>query len=291
MSTTPLDQILSDEAAAEPTAEQPAETPAAEPTPDTQDATPKPDEAAAEPDQPAGEEQPAGEGDEKPDGQARTVPHAALHEEREKHRKTKDRLDALTDQIGQLLPHLGNLSGQAAKKDGEGKAPKRDFYDDPQGFVTDLVAQTRATVTAEIAQTRFDMSEAQARARHDDFDATMESLEGFVNDLPKEQSTLFRQQLRAQPDPAAWAYAVEKRRLANVEMGDPEEYRKRIREEELAKIAAEQEAAANGTQPAAEQKPVPTIPKSLATLPNAGARKGPTWSGPTPMDEILAPPG
>lgn len=268
------------EPAAEPKAEPPQEA-APEPAPEPKaEAEPKGEaaaEAPAEPEKPA--ETPPSEDAEK------TVPHAALHEEREKHKKTRQQLEALTNQFKQLEPHLERLK-TAEKGDAKADKPERDFYDDPAAFVQDGLAAIRRENNEAVLRSHLNLSEAHARARHEDYDAAMEV---FVKKV--EQNPLLRQQMLQQVDPGEWAYQIAKRATALEELGDPATARERLEAEIREKIKAEQEAEAAKAAEAepAPEAPVPDLPKSLAGKRSAGARKGPTWSGPTPLTEILPP--
>lgn len=215
-------------------------------------------------------EQPEVPAEEPEKPESKTVPIDAVHEERAKRRDLEKRYNALTEQVGQLLPHLSKIGqkGETAEQ------PKLDFYADPQAFLTQNLSDLESRINTSLGSTLMAMSEAQGRARHEDFDETL----GQFAELTKSQPHI-RQQLRQEPDPAEWAYNFAKRAEMIADIGDnPTAYEAKIR----AKLEAEQVET---------KAPDPNLPKSLATVRNVGAGKrtsGPGWQGPTSLDAALA---
>lgn len=208
----------------------------------------------------------------------KTVPQQALHEERSKRQEAdKSRLDlekrfnALTEQVGQLLPHLSRLGGKEPVE-----KPKLDFYADPQAFISENLTNLESRINQSLGSTLMTMSEQQARARHEDYDATLETFAALTQQRPE-----ILAQVRQVPDPAGWAYNFVKKHEALQAIGDdPIAFEKSLRE----KILAEQEAKP-------ETPETPNLPKSLANARNVGAGKrtsGPGWQGPTSLDAALA---
>lgn len=276
MDSTTLEEIFTGDAPAEAPAETPVEAPVVE-------AEPKEEAPAVVETEPKTEDGAPAVVDE-PD--SKMVPHQALHEERTKRQDAeKGRLDlekrfnALTEQVGALLPHLSKLGG----KEAPAEAPKLDFYTDPQAFVTQMLADLEQRTNQSLGSTLMAISEQQARGRHDDFDETLEAFAELTKDKPE-----IRANLRSVPDPAEWAYTFAKRAKAIQEIGDdPTAYEKTLR----AKWEAEQAAASADPGAGAEPASVPNLPKSLANARNVGAGKrsaGPGWQGPTSLDAAFS---
>lgn len=258
-----------------------AETPVTE-TPGTPDepAAETPEAAPAKPDEP-----------EKPAEPEKMVPHAALHETREQLKKARQQNEELTGLFKKLEPHL------TKPEKPEGPKPP-DFYADPQAFVTEHIETLRNESQVAVRRAVLNMSEANARARHEDFEPTIQRFAGMVEENPD-----LRGHMLQQPDPGEWAYRMAKRHEAMQALGDPVTARERLKAELRAELEAEHADEAAQVVAEAEEhgqvffdaKPeapaVPALPKSLAKTRNAGARKGPAWSGPTPLDEVLKPIG
>lgn len=253
------------------------ETPATE-TPETpeQQTAETPEAAPEKPDEP-----------EKPAESQKMVPQAALHETREQLKKARQQNEELTGLFKKLEPHLT----QPEKP--EGPKPK-DFYDDPQASVTEQVTSLRDETKRLIQGVFLGMSEAQARRRYDDYEPTIQQ---FAT-MTKKNRALLGQMLQ-QPDPGEWAYQMAKRHEAMEALGDPVTARERLKAELRAELETEQaeeaaqvvaEAEAHGQvfgTDTPDAPAVPALPKSLAKTRNAGARKGPAWSGPRPLSEIV----
>lgn len=225
-----------------------------------------------EPEEPAKSEDDSAESE--PEEEPKTVPLAALHEERDKHRDTRKRFDDLAEQMGQLLPHLSKL-GQPEKKD-EPEEAAPNFSEDPEGFVTHALGKIQSGYQTDLATAVMTVSENAARARHEDYDDMLGEFAKLTKDHP-----VLKVQVRQQPDPAEWAYQVAKQHKEHAEIGDPVAYRAKLREELLAEIQAEQP----------DETPAP-IPKSLANARNVGGGKKrtttKTFDGPTPLDKVLS---
>ena len=119
-----------------------------------------------------------------------------------------------------------------------------------------------------------------------------ESLEAAGNDFERLRQTdpeLFQLSMRMQQsqNPVAEAVSWYQRRSVLNEVGDdPVAYRERLKAEILAEL--------QGTQPAApvqqpqRQNPSPAaMPSNLAGARNVGARTGPAWAGPQPIQDIF----
>lgn len=179
------------------------------------------------------------------------VPLAALHEERERRKELDRRLQALEHSQKQPEPE-----------------PAPDMFDDPKGYTSYM--ERKAETQARNA--RLDLSEDMARMHYGD-EAVNAALEAMK---PHAGTPVHRQILEAR-NPYAELMKWHKAQRVAAEIGDPDAWR----EAERAKIKAEVEAELAVKQ--VRGTPAP----SLADQPNLGARKGPAWSGPTPLDKAL----
>lgn len=157
---------------------------------------------------------------------------------------------------------------------------KKGFWDDPEG----AIATVEQRVEQRMLQERLNISEMYARERHADY---QEKLDAFA-DMVRENPALYHQMMQ-QANPAEFAYKTASSTLKLKEMGDPQEYERKLREnieaELRAKIAAEAEAQkAAQVEEAIKQK----LPKSgFSEKRSVGGVKNPPYSGPRPLGDIL----
>lgn len=181
-----------------------------------------------------------------------TVPLAALHEERQKRQELERRLQRVE---------------QAQPKPEPEPAP--DVFEDPEGYTKHVDGQ----VEQRVRTARLDMSEDMARMNYGDdkVNAALEAIEAHAGS-PTHRAILENR------NPYKALVEWHQQQTTAAEIGDPAKWM----EEQRAKIKAELEAefAVKQTR---ETPPAP----SLANQANLGARKGPEWSGPKPLDEIL----
>ena len=239
-----LDNILSDEDLPEEETTEEAEAPEEE-TDEGQDETEQQDEPEA--DEPKAKE----------DEPEKSVPLAALQAERDEKRELKRRLEALESQYQQR-----NQPQQQQPPDIY-EDPEARFQHERQQFQQELTART-------LSQSRF---YATREFGEDVVEATVE----YFNQHP-EQSHQFLNE--PSPFHAAVEYYRKQRKLAEIG-DDPEAYeaqlRERIRQEEQAKLVAENVKSAAGAKA-----------PSLAGKSNLGSRQGGEWQGPSSLDDILA---
>jgi len=127
-------------------------------------------------------------------------------------------------------------------------------------------------IQQDMLRQRFDMSRAIMVNAKSDYQE-MEDLFLEIAD----QSML--DQMRASDNPHGFAYETAKNHKALSEIGDPATYRENLKAELLAEIQQEQsqnkEALTQGLTP------------SLAKTSSSGSVSGSTWSGPTPITNLL----
>jgi len=190
-----------------------------------------------------------------PTSEPKTVPLAALEDERNKRQQAEQALQEM----------------QASKP----KEPEVDFDEDPKGYVD----QKAVSAEQQLHNMRIDMSVDMSRKAHEDFDEVMKSWPEIVGQNPS-----ILQQAESSPQPGEFAYEACKQHIALKEIGDPANYRERVKAELLAEIKAEQESKA---EEAKKQELVSNNPPSLAGQVSAGSRQGPEWAGPESLDELF----
>ncbi|MDH2052543.1 hypothetical protein [Achromobacter marplatensis] len=223
-------------------------TPAAPPV--TEPAPEPKGETPAEPKQaePATGEPPA-------PGHEKSVPLSALEAERKQRQDWKEKAIRLEEQL------------KAAQA--------------PQGQQQAQQPPTHIPVEDVIINERLNMSEMMLRQTHADVD---EKIDRFKQEL--DRNPALSAELKRQTHPYKWAYEYASRLQLMDEIGsDPNAYREKLKEQVKAELA--QQAPAHTEQPAAAAAPAPRIPQSLATAHSVGARTAPSWTGPTPLDNIL----
>lgn len=198
-----------------------------------------------------------------PETEAETVPptdklpkedYKAIREEREKRQALERELEAVRQQMQQRPPE-----------------PAPDIWENTEGwqnhFGTQLVSQA---VQASTSQARLQMSAMMMEQQHEDFAQVKDELVRFVGENPA-----INQQVAESQHPWSTAYKAYKNQQAVAELGatNLDELRAKLREEILAEAQA--------------QSPVPGAPPTLTTERNVGARTGPAWAGPKPLDELL----
>lgn len=130
---------------------------------------------------------------------------------------------------------------------------------------------------------RSNMSQIIARRDYPDLDAKVDK---FVE--MAQRDPMLRQQMQQHPHPFEFAYQTVRQRELLDEIGqDPDAYRKKVREEIQAQIEAERSAQSNPQSAVARTTGKPLPPASLAATPSAAPRSAPTWTGQTPLEDIL----
>ena len=129
------------------------------------------------------------------------------------------------------------------------------------------------------------MAEAIARSRHPDY---QENLNAFLK-IAHGNQPLYHQMLQAQ-DPAEFAYSMGKNQRELADVGNLDALKKRVEGETRVKVEAEIREKMK-KEDEARKATVAALPGSLSNVTGAssGASARPSWSGPTPLDNILKP--
>lgn len=146
---------------------------------------------------------------------SKTVPIAALMSEREKRQKLEKELEGL----------------RAQPKE---SAPKANFYDDPEQYVTQAVDRVRAEANERV----YVALEAVERDAHTDYDeVTTEVIEAAKSDPILAQT--IAKAVSTAANPAREMYKQGQRLREMKELQDPEAFKARVREELKAELLAE----------------------------------------------------
>lgn len=137
--------------------------------------------------------------------------------------------------------------------------------------------ETEIKFRNELTRQKLDLSEAFARDKYSDFE---EKLEVFAT-LVQENPALYQQMVH-QSNPAEFAYKAASAQQKLKEMGDPNEYEQKLRQQ----ITAELEEKYNAKLDA-ETKKRQQLPGTLSGAKGATGIQAQTWAGPTDLKDIL----
>lgn len=180
---------------------------------------------------------------------------------RDENKTLKDQLEALQKEIRQ----------QQQPKEPEKPAPS--IWEDDQAWQEHFGGQlVNQSVQQSVYQARLQMSEMLMAEQHEDFADIKQQLVEFVGANPT-----INQHVAESSHPWRTAYQAFKNQRTMQELGavDVDSLRNKLREEILAELQAQTPAT-------------PNVPKSLSTKRSVGSRSGPSWSGPTSLDELLS---
>jgi hypothetical protein len=226
----------------------------------------------------------ATEQDEQRQGQ-KMVPHEALHAEKQKVRRYTEEVsdfrrsnEALQRQVNELLQRI-----PVPQK--EQQQPP-DWFENPEAATQHVVQSELTPQLTQFNQALLAIAKDNAITRFTE-DAVNEAETAFISAMQSgklDQADF--QKVVSSPNRYAAAVQWHKRQLAQAEVGDdPSAYRAKIEAEVLAKY---------GIQPGTQQQAQPgnaaapsLMPSNIAGAPNVGARSGPAWSGPAPLNDIF----
>lgn len=174
---------------------------------------------------------------------------------RDENKALKDRLEALEKEA------------QQRQQPKEPEAPPPSVWEDENAWGGQLVSQA---VQQAAYQSRLQMSEMLMAEQVDDFSTVKQQLVEFVG-----QNPVLNQQVAESQHPWRTAYQAFKNQQTMAELGatDIASLEAKMREKLLAELQ--------------EQVPAKPVPPSLSTKRNVGNRSGPSWSGPTPLGELI----
>lgn len=209
-----------------------------------------------------------------PQGQ-KMVPHEALHAEKQKVKRYTEQVASFEQTLKEREAAWERRFGEMLEKLGPKPEPqqKPDWFENPDAALEARLGQTISPLAQQVStlQTQLlRMSAAQTFGPE-----KVQAFEAYVaeamNRGDPEMATLSAQ-MRASADPMKTGIDwFEKRTF------DPAAERERIKAELLAEMQQGQPQA----------RPVPVLPSNLAGARNVGARSGPAWSGPSPIEDIF----
>jgi len=272
--TKELDEILSGGEPARETTEHTQATPAENP------------EATPEATQPRGEhghfaaKTTADGAEPEREGRSGTVPQQALHASREREKAERERADRLEREMAELRGSVQTLTQQRQQPHPPSEPEKSTdlFWEDPNKFVASAISPVQQQIQQQHERTS-KLLAVQTHGR-EVVDAAYQALGQALRTDPTAHADY--QRIMAADHPYDELVAWNKRRVAQAEIGDPAAYREKLR----AEIIAEMEASGAGAQPTKVATPA-VMPSNLVGQRNVGARSGPAWSGPAPLNDIF----
>lgn len=216
-----------------------------------------------------------------------TVPHAALHAERQKVKRYTEQVaefqTKLEQQNAQWEQRFAQMMSAVAPKQAQPEpAAPPDIWDDPNAFIrsqamemVNPLQQRMMAMAREVAEVRFQPD--TVKAAEEAFNRATQT--GQID--PVEYN-----RIQSSPNPFAAAVQWHQKTAVMSEIGaDPAAYKAKLAEEIRAQVMAEIQQGS--TQQAAPERPAPVMPGNFATGRNVGARNGPGWSGPSRLEDII----
>lgn len=212
----------------------------------------------------------------------KTVPHEALHAEKQKVKRYTEEVsefrrsnEALQRQVTELLQRVPIPKQEVAAKP--------DWFENPETATQNAVQTTVGPQFDQVNQTLLAFAKDMAINRFDEA-AVNTAEQEFIKALQsKTLDPADYQKVVSSPNRYAAAVQWHKQQQARAEIGDdPAAFRAKLEAEILAKHGLTAEGAA-AEVPA---KP-PVLPSNLAGARNVGSRSGPAWSGPPSLQDIF----
>lgn len=223
---------------------------------------------------------------EQPEGQPgqRTVPHEALHAEKQKVKRYTEEVsefrrsnEALQRQVTELLQRVPVPKQEQAET-----------VDPIDAFFKDPTAAARSAVTPQfeqINQTLQFIAKDNAIVRYTE-EAVNTAEQAFLQAVQSRSlDPADYQKVVGSPNRYAAAVQWHKQQQAKAEIGDdPAAFRAKIEAEILAKHGLTAEGAAADSP---QQQVASVMPSNLTNARNVGSRSGPAWSGPPSLNDIF----
>ena len=244
-----------------------------------------------------GESEAKGEGEDGADqqetGEKETQVAAETKEEKQEEAKPTATAEAVRAELAALTKERERLRAKEAALDAEREKLKQpvqeeekpDFWDNPEAQLTALEQRMEQKLLNE----RLNISETYARGKYTDFQEKLDVFAGMIQEAPE-----LHQRMLRDPNPAEFAYkaAADKLKVAKLqELGDPDEYRAKVRGELRDEIKAEilaelKKEEAEKVEAAIREK----LGKGgFSEQRSVGSERTTTktFNGPTPMGKIL----
>jgi hypothetical protein len=215
----------------------------------------------------------------------KTVPHEALHAEKQKVKRYTEEVTSLRQEIADRDAAWERRIAQLleAQKPKQEPAPRPDFFENPEAATQHLVQGQVSPQFEQINQTLQAFAKDNAITRFTE-EAVNEAETAFISALQGGKlDQADYQKVVTSPNRYAAAVQWHKRQQAQAEIGDdPAAFKAKLEAEIREKVLAEMNG---GTQQQAKAAPV--MPSNLAGARNVGARSGPVWSGPASLQDIF----
>lgn len=215
---------------------------------------------------------------EQPQGQ-KMVPHEALHAEKQKVKRYTEQVASFEQTLKERDAAWERRFGEMLDKLGPKPEPQQapDWFENPDAALEARLGKSISPLAHQVStlQTQLLRMSAAQTYGADKVQAFEAYVAEAMNRGDPEMATLSAQ-MRASGDPMKTGLDwFEKRTF------DPEKERERLKAEILAELQKGNE------QEQTQQRAAPIFPSNLAGARNVGARSGPAWSGPTPLNDIF----
>jgi hypothetical protein len=205
------------------------------------------------------------------------VPHQAIAEARSESRALKEHLARLQAQYDALHGTIG----KAFTPQQPAQQPP-DWFENP-----DAALQSRlAPVQQSVAEVREQFSHMMAIEKHGQ-EAVQAAMQAIEQEVARNPAARFEvQRMMTSQHPYGELVAWHKQRSVLSEIGtDPAAYREKLKAEILAEI--QQTGIIPQAPVPGQPAPKPVMPSNFADQRTAGARSGPAWAGPAPLQDIF----
>jgi len=214
----------------------------------------------------------------------RMVPQQALHAEKQKVKRYTEQVSDFQRQLSETNAAWERRMAQlveAVKPKQEAAAPP-DFFENPSEATRHEVRQHVSPQFEQINQQLLAIARDNAETRFTP-EVVNEAEQAFISAMQGQKlDPADYQKVVSSPNRYAAAVQWFKREQAKAEIGDDvTAFRAKIEAEILAKHGI----TPGEQQP--EQQRAPVMPSNLTGARNVGARSGPAWAGPTPINDIF----
>jgi|688.fasta_scaffold13803_11 hypothetical protein len=211
------------------------------------------------------------------------VPVAALQAERQKSRKYTEHLAQVEKELAEQRQQFSQLQQWllAQQQAQQPKPQVPDFWEAPETAIDYRVQQEVAPIKSLLQKQREEFSMLQAVDKHGQeiVDAAFSEMRSRMASDPYGVKPDY-DRIMSSPHPYGALVDWHRKQQALAEIGsDPAAYREKLKAELLAEL--QQQA------PAAPSAPSLNLPSNFAAARNVGARSGPNWSGPAPINDIF----
>ncbi len=219
-------------------------------------------------------------------GGQRTVPHEALHAEKQKVKRYTEEVSSLRQEIADRDAAWERRITQLidAQKPKAEPQQKPDWFENPEAATQHAVRETISPQLDQVTSTLMATAQMVAGIKYGD-DKVAEAEQAFLSALQSRKlDPADYHKVANSPNRYAAAVQWHQRQLAQAEIGDdPAAYKAKLEAEVREKVLAELQQG-DGQQ--AQQRQA-TMPSNFATARNVGSRAGPAWSGPASIQDIF----